>query len=256
MIGLNAQVPRKFDIEVARGAIPGYTSMQIGGNNNSVGTTFEDVWDVGGLFVYPTSGETWEVVSDDANDTSAGTGARTVRISGLDENYVEQTESVTMNGTTPVVTTRTDWFRITSVFVVLSGSGQTNTGEIITRVSGGGTTRSLIQTGLSRTFNGFFTVPANKTLIVQQAIIRLAKNDDIILRTNFLIDGTNTFVTGGDVSIYQNQAETCFTSLPALPEKTDFRVSVKSTNDSVGVQILLEGILANGTDGSNLLLSM
>jgi len=161
-----------------------------------------------------------------------------------------------MNGTSTVTTTRTDWFRITSVIVTSSGSGQTNAGNITIRVSGGGSTRSLIQTGLARTFNGFYTVPAGKTLVVQQAIVRLAKNEDVILRTNFLIDGTNTFITGGDVPIYQNQATSVFTALPALPEKTDFKITVKSTNDSVGINLLIEGILANGTGTANSLTSM
>ena len=249
-------IPRKFDIEVAKGDIPGYTAMQIAGNNPDVGKTFEDAWDNGGTFVYPTAGETWEVLSANANDTSAGTGARTVLISGLDDSYVEQTESVTMNGTTPVATTRTDWFRITSVVVTSSGSGQTNAGAITLRVSSGGATRSLIIAGNSRTFNGFYTVPANKVLIVQQAIVRIPKNHDIFLKTNFLLDGTNTFISGGEVPIYQNQANTIFTSLPVLPEKTDFKISVKSTNTSVAVALLVEGILTKGTGSSNQLTSM
>jgi len=253
---ISAQVPRKFDIEVSRGAIPGYESIQISGNNPDVGKIFEDVWDVGGTFVYPTAGETWEVLSDNANDSAAGTGARSVLISGLDVNYTQQTEIVSMNGTTPALTTRTDWFRDPSGLVMLSGSSQHNEGNITIRVSGGGTIRSLIRPELARTFNGFFTVPANKVLIVQQAIVRIPKDEDITLRTNFLINGSNTFITGGDIPIYQNQATSKFTSLPALPEKTDFRISVKSNNPSVSVAFLVEGILANGTIGSNSLFSM
>jgi len=256
MTNITAQVPRKFDIEVARKSIPGYEAIQIAGNNPSVGTSFEDTWDPGGTFVYPTSEETWEIFSDNANDTSGGTGARSVLINGLDDSYIEQTEVITMNGISIVTTTRTDWFRITSVLVISSGSSQTNEGNITLRVSGGGSIRSLIQTNLSRTFNGFFTVPSNKTLIVQQQIIRIPKNEDITLRNNFLIDGTNTFINGGDIYIYQDQSTSLFTSLPAFTEKTDFRVLVKSTNLSVNINFLVEGILTNGTLSSNSLFSM
>jgi len=253
---MGVATPRLFNIEVARGEVGGYTSLQIAGNNPAVGTTFEDAWDAGGIFSYPTAGETWEVLSNSASDTSAGIGARLVVISGLDTDYVEQTEIITMNGTSAVTTTRTDWFRIIAVLVVSSGSEQTNVGSITIRVASGGTTRSLIQARLARTFNGFYTVPKGKNLLVQQAIVRLAKNEDIILRTNFLLDGTNTFLTGGDVPIYQNQATTNFTSLPVLPEKTDFKVSVKSANSSVAVTLLIEGILASGSTSSNSLTLM
>jgi len=256
MFNIGAQVPRKFDIEVARGEINGYESMQIAGSNPAIGKTFEDAWDAGGIFSYPTAGETWEVVSSDANDTLLGTGAQKVLISGLDTGYMERIEEVELSGATPKVTSRTDWFRIASVFVVSSGSGQTNAGEITIRVSGGGLTRSLIQIGLARTFNGFFTVPASKTFIVQQAIVRIPKNEDVTLRTNFFAVPTNTGSTGGDVPIYQSQVISTFTSLPAVPEKTDFRISVKSSNDSVSVALIIEGILANGTEQSNALLSM
>lgn len=52
---------------------------------------------------FPTSAaENLVLVSSDANDTSGGTGARTVRIFYLDSNYEMQTVDVNMNGTTPV----------------------------------------------------------------------------------------------------------------------------------------------------------
>jgi len=247
-MGTTAQVPRKFDIEVSRGEVAGYRHIIIIGVNPAVGKdSFEDLWDVGGNFLYPTGAETWEVFSDNVNDSSAGTGARMVVIQGLDTNYVEQSEVVTMNGTTPVITTRTDWFRITSVIVISSGSTQENEGEITIRVSGGGTIRSLIRTGQGQTFNGFFTVPAGKTLLAQFSQAVIPKNEDVSLQSRVLIDGTNTFVAGPSLPIYQNNIATHFTSLPTLPSKTDLRLTAKSTNTTVKVSQLIEGILSNGT---------
>lgn len=244
---MGVATPRLFNIEVARGKISGYKHVVIQGQNPAVGKTFEDVWDVSGNFVYPTTGETWEVVSDDANDMLLGTGARKVVISGLDDNYDEQTEIVEMSGTTPKVTVRTDWFRITNVVVIDSGSSQENEGEITIRVSSGGATRSLIRTGLCQTFNGFYTVPAGKTLIVQLSQAVIPKNEDVTLQSRVLIFGTNTFIAGPGLPIYQNSIDLTFTSLPTIPEKTDLRLTAKSTNTTVSVQQLVEGILADGT---------
>ncbi len=245
---ITSQVPRLFDIEVARDEISGYEAVSFSGNNPAVGSSFEDLWDAGGSFNFPTSGETWEVLSDDVNDTSAGTGARQVLITGLDDSYNSQTELVTMNGTTPVVTTRTDWFRINGVTVTSSGSNQVNVGNITLRVSGGGLTRSLMRPDRGITFNGFFTVPAEKTLFVRRSQVFIPKNEDVIIRNKIRVFGTNTFITGGDVSVYQNSAESIFLSLPVFPEKTDIISTGKSTNNAVDVILLIEGILANGTE--------
>lgn len=43
-----------------------------------------------------------KVASTDANDTAAGTGARTVTVTGVDEDFAVVTETVTLNGTTEV----------------------------------------------------------------------------------------------------------------------------------------------------------
>ena len=48
-----------------------------------------------------------DVASDNANDTVAGTGARKVILSGLDDSGVLVSESISMNGTTKVTTLNT-----------------------------------------------------------------------------------------------------------------------------------------------------
>jgi len=255
MTAIAAQQPRDFDIEVARGTIPGYRNIGITGVNPIVGSVFADVWDVGGNFVFPTAGETWEVVSDSASDTLLGTGARKVIISGLDDSFVEQTEVVEMNGTTPVVTVRTDWFRIRAVLTIDSGSTQTNEGTIDIRVSGGGDPRSRIRLdveglGLSNTFNAFFTVPLGKTLFIKSAQVLIPKNEDVIIRNKFKAFGSNTFLTGGDAPVYQNTAVSDFTTVAVLPEKTDLVSTVKSTNTAVSVAILLQGKLVDGASST------
>lgn len=244
---ITAQVPRIFNLEVARGAVPGYRSVGNVGINPAVGKTPEDAWDVGGRFVFPTGAETWEILSDVANDSSAGTGARTVIISGLDTSYIEQTEIVSLNGTTPVTTTRTDWFRISSVVVISSGSNQANVGTITLRVSGGGLIRSQIRPDIGRTFNGFFTVPANKTLFVLRSAIFIPKNEDVSVTNKFLVDGTNTFINGGDINVYQNDVSINFAIFPTLPEKTDSITLLSSSNESVRVTVTTESIIANST---------
>ena len=90
-----------YFIEVARGNVSGQSIFKLQGINPSIGTTFEDIWDVAGQdLVLPTSAETWEVVSTNANDSAAGTGTRVVIVESLDINYVTQSQIVVMNGVT------------------------------------------------------------------------------------------------------------------------------------------------------------
>lgn len=241
-----AQLPRDFDIEVGRDAVKGYTPVSRIGNNPEVGSTFETLWDVGGFYVFPTAGETLELVSDDPDDTILGTGARKVEVRGLDVNYVEQTEIVELSGTTPKATVRTDWFRPEQHTVVASGSSQTNEGTITIRVSGGGTKRAEILPGTGTTFNGFITVPAGKTFFLQRVHVFIPKNEDVTLRNRSINPGTNTFVNGADVSVYQNNAIVEFKSPPTFTEKTDLEVLTKSTNTEVSVTIVIEGKFTDG----------
>ena len=98
---------KDFLIEVGKGNVPGHTVSAVIGRNTAVSSTLtEDVWGGGGNMVLPTAAESWEIVSTGAgaaNDTSAGTGARTVLITTLDDNYVAQSPvDVTLYGSTPV----------------------------------------------------------------------------------------------------------------------------------------------------------
>lgn len=141
------------------------------GRNTDIDTATapEDLCDGGGVYTgFPVTGsaETLEVFSSDANDTAAGTGARTLRLFGLDANYVQITEDVTLNGVTPVTTTQTFW-RMHRAQVLTAGSGGFNAGTITVRHS---TTTAnvfcVVPIGYSRSQMGGYTVPANHVAVL------------------------------------------------------------------------------------------
>ena len=76
-------------------------------------------------------GYTLYIASTNVNDTALGTGARKVFLQGLDNNWKEQSEEITLNGQTPVATTKTNWLRINKMFVSqVDTNGTTNLGDI------------------------------------------------------------------------------------------------------------------------------
>ena len=164
---------KNFIIETAAGRVDGYSSERKFGRNVNIGTatTPEDVWNGGGVYTgFPTTGaaETVEVFSASGNDTSAGTGARTVQLFGLDADYNEQTETITMNGTTPVTSSLTYW-RLARARVLTVGSGQTNAGEITIRhTTTTANVFAVMPAAKGQTAILAFTVPAGKKALFSQ----------------------------------------------------------------------------------------
>jgi len=125
--------PTNFNYEAALGKWQGTRTFSKFGYNTDVdiATSPEVIWSVGGAYTVPTTAETLDIVSTDAADDGdpAGTGAHNVYIYGIDENRKYQTETVTLNGTTTVVTTN-QWLGINRMVVGSAGSGQANAGAI------------------------------------------------------------------------------------------------------------------------------
>jgi len=128
-----------------------------------------DLWDgPTGEYVFPASAIQMEVVSGNAADAAAGAGARTVHIHYLDANYMEQVETVTLNGITPVNTVATNIRRINGFHVVTAGANGVATGPLSVRAVGGAVTYAFIPAARNRSRHPVFTVPAGKTGYISQ----------------------------------------------------------------------------------------
>jgi len=152
-----------FLLEVAAGNVPGYSPVNKFGHNPLVLTGGADVWAGGGTYsFYPTTAQSMEIVSQDGNDTNGGTGAWTVTVFGLDSNWDEQSETVTMNGTTPVALSNA-YIRMNRAIVITAGTLETNAGLIAVQESGGGAVGVVIGTGDGQTQQAIYTIPNGKT---------------------------------------------------------------------------------------------
>jgi hypothetical protein len=109
------------------------------------------------------------VVSSSANDSSAGTGVRTVKIT-----YFTATgtgpfeETITLNGTTAVNTVATNICFIDKMEAVTAGSGGVAAGNITVRsvTGGGGVAIKQISTGDLQSFDAVHYVATGQTLYV------------------------------------------------------------------------------------------
>jgi hypothetical protein len=162
-----------FELQVARGQIAYHESVYKFGNNAVVADSTETIWQQGGLYSYLSAASVLKVSSSSANDTSAGTGARTVELFGLDGDYNEINELVTLNGQTAVNTTQS-YLRINRMVVRSAGSGGSNAGIIY---AGTGTVTTGVPANIYATINGdgsnqtlmaLWTVPAGYTAYLMQ----------------------------------------------------------------------------------------
>lgn len=156
-----------FNLQVARGQITGHESLHIFGYNPDVDTLEETVWPLDGILGHPAAPTVMKISSTSANDTAAGTGARTVFIKGLNGTGGYTTETVTLDGQTAVDTVNT-YDAIESLVVTSAGSGGKNAGLIYagTGVVTGGVPAvpySVISAGENISTVGHWTCPTGYT---------------------------------------------------------------------------------------------
>lgn len=133
------------------------TKSHIHGYNADVDIGTEDIWTGGGAYPFPAAAAATTIVSSSANDTAAGTGARTCRVVGLDANFKLVSEVVTLNGTTPVALVGV-FFRILHAYVLTAGSGTTNAGAVDVKHTA--TVIATIVASQGRTQMAIFCAPA------------------------------------------------------------------------------------------------
>jgi hypothetical protein len=158
-----------FDLQVSRGQVDGHSYLFQFGQASTV-TTNQSVWATTGVYAFPAAATVMKISSASANDTAAGTGARTVLISGLDANYAPISETVILNGQTAVNTTNS-YLRINDFYVLTCGSGNTaagiiyaGTGTVTTGVPA--TIYSLMPAAYNAQTQAIYTVPAGYTAYI------------------------------------------------------------------------------------------
>lgn len=167
-----------FELQVARGQVAYHTPQFKFGFNPDIDDSLETVWAEGGLYSYLSAATVLKVSSSSTNDTSAGTGARTVQLYGLNADYNEINETVTLNGQTAVNTTN-EFLRINRMVVRSAGSGGQNAGVVY---AGTGTVTSgvpankyaTVATGDNQSLMALWTVPAGHTAYLLQKDLTVA----------------------------------------------------------------------------------
>lgn len=225
-----------FTLQVARGLVPGHTALSIFGYNGDVDTSEESVWPDGSTVPHPTVASALNIVSTSTDDDGSpvGTGARTVYIEGLDENYNTVSETVVLNGTTNVATTHS-YLYVNQFYVATVGTGGVNAGEITAKVST--TLYDLIAVGYNQRTTAHYCVPAGYTAYLTSGIITAGQASGSTSVTAFLKQhGPDGILRVGAVSTLNNgSVQYDFTYPYIVPEKNCIGASAigSAANNSV-----------------------
>jgi hypothetical protein len=244
-----------FTLQVARGQVPGHRNVTVFGYNPDVDTTEATVWPHSGLIAHPAAAIQMKVSSTNAADTSAGTGARTVLIQGLDADYNEISEVVALNGQT-AVTTANSYLRINYASVATAGSGLSAAGDIYIgdgTVTAGvpATVYDIIKFNYNNTLTGHYTVPAGHTAYLMQGLFSAGQAiGDTQIQGRLLASGIDGIRRTAAITTLNNGvADYQFEYPLAIPEKTDIEATGRgSANNnacsSMFILLLVKGATA------------
>lgn len=246
----SSQFSRQIRDMISFGAVKDWYVVHKFGHIDDLGTSLEDVWPTNGIYTYLTSPVTLEAISSSANDAAAGSGAQTIRVEGLDGNFEEVTEDITMNGISATTATTQTFLRINRAYVLTTGTyGIGSDGDITIRTSSGGATHATINNTTADTVSwdygqtqiARYCVPAGKIAFLSRVTVQAesSKRADLAAYQRQNADDVTTPFSGARRVFFSCEGLSTLVTKPFdgpifFPEKTD---------------IIWQARMASGTNG-------
>ena len=225
----NTQIAEEIDI--ARGAVIGTSTINKFGYNSAVGGSFETIWDGNNLYTYISTAGTATVTSSNSASDDGGT----VQVFGLNAAYEEVNETLTIGGSAGSVS----FYRVFRAVLITANTGTSNVGNITVTVDS--QSAAIINAGYGQTLMTLYTVPANKTAYMTQLDAGSSKDleNQLIVVTRSLTSAFNTkqFLTFRGTFLQKN-----FNIPLQIAEKTDIEIrglSSATSAISAGFELIL-----------------
>lgn len=218
-----------FELQVARGQIPGHYRLHKFGFNSLIQDSEETIWDVGGIYAYPSSAVKMTATStDSANDDGVQ-----VTIQGLDADYNQLSETVTLDGT-GVGETNGFFLRVFRAFI--KGS-QEPSGTI--NITNSSTTYARITLGENQTLMALWTVPAGYTAYMLQnnTTCYTEQNNKFGITTLVTKEPSGVFRTQDKHTVVLSQNVVEYTIPKPIPEKTDIEMRAIASSANANLQV-------------------
>ena len=223
-----------FDLEIARGLVPGHSTVNIYGYQPAVAQTFIPLWENATAYTYPAAATQMNLAGT-AGDTAS------IQINGLDSKYLPISEVLVLNGATPVETVKS-YLRINSMQVTI-GSATNPSGVVTLKDLTNTTIYAQINTGVGRTQAAIYTVPAGYTFYLSRVDGNTSLNGN-----NYCVYRNRTASPTGVVTLTQQSPfAISYNARRVMPrpfaEKTDIQLQAKVNSTTGEVSISAEGYL-------------
>jgi hypothetical protein len=240
---------------IGEGDVSGHAPFTKMGFNSDIDDNEEDIWEVGGSYVFPTTKQQMNVISTSAQDSnvSAATGIKQILIAYLDSSYNEKYDTVSMNGRVVQATAATDIWRINYVEAYSTGTGLAAAGTIDVRSTGGTTPiYARISIGYTKSRQAIYTVPTGKSLFIYEihlsALSTGTNGTRFITRAKYSqlrCASTSFFLPYSEAGVENGSIDLSIHLPTRLPAGTDLKVSGIGTSSSANqnCMVVLRGWL-------------
>lgn len=208
---------QKIEWEIARGKVTDASAIDKFGYNSAVGGSYETIWDAGGTYTYPSSA----VAMTATSDAGASDNGVEITIIGLDTNYAELTETITLAGA-GTATTNGEFLRVFRAFV---SNGQASTDVI--NIDNGATTYAQIGVDFQQTMMAVYTIPAGKKGYLVSGNISSQKDKDLTAKLMMREEG-GVLRTKGLVLTPGTPFQRAWIIPQEIPAKTDVEIRAKA----------------------------
>lgn len=228
-----------WEMQVARGKVPGASLVNLYGYNATVDGTWIPVWENATTYTYPSdAGQQMTLYSSSASDTNV-----TVFIDGLDVNYAIKQETLLLTNGITGVTTVNSYRRINNMRI----AGSVNPVGIIRLAnSDKNIIYAQINVGVGKIQTSMYTVPAGHTFYLNRVTASASATSSAKVLGYRVFQQFN----GLTALVLQSPWIDTYETLRVVPnpyqEKTSIQWQVTSdTTSQVGIRI--EGILINNS---------
>lgn len=246
-------------LDFARGLHPDMLVIHQFGSNASVDTVAEeDVWAYGGTYAWPTTAETVRIAAGgDANDTAAGTGARSVIVFGLSDDLSLQSEVLVTDGVNASAASVNTYRRIYGAAVAGSGTyGGTNIGNIVIENTTSNQVLAYIVAGFGQSQLSQFTIPVGYNGYFMGGTVQVDSQKPAEVRLWIRTAADTVAAPFGPKQIvarviglaeHLEQRRQAFVE---IPEKTDVWSSAVASSNGTGVDISYDLVLVRNETAS------
>ena len=210
------------NVVISAGDLAGYSGVHKFG---SVWATNGSGWNTIWTYAPTTDLYPWATPSGTITVQSTGADTMDVTVSGLDLNFEPVSETLTLDGATPVAG-QTVFTRVNRAFI----SSGSNVGTILVKI--GSVVVTTIDIGYGQTLQSFYTIPAGKTGYMLSWYATASKNQETVLGFFQRPEG-GAFRITSTMALYQNNYSYEYPVPIKFTEKTDLDVRVRGSSNAL-----------------------